>query len=112
VTAVYDRYRYDKEKRAPLEKWVAVLTEVLGIKPAPTAAPARPVARADVYEFRRQRAAAPAGLVTGRPAEWPFERTTSARQVGSSARCGAPAAKQRRNGNGSQRHERDRSSQV
>jgi hypothetical protein len=68
VTAVYDRYRYDKEKRAALEKWAAVLTDILDMKPAPTAAPARPVARADVYEFRRQRAAAPAGLVTGRTA--------------------------------------------
>jgi integrase len=45
VTAVYDRYRYYKEKRAPLEKWAAVLTDILDMKPAPTAAPARLVAR-------------------------------------------------------------------
>jgi hypothetical protein len=52
VTAIYDRYRYDKEKRAALEKWAEVLTEIVGIKPAPTAPPARPVARANVYEFK------------------------------------------------------------
>jgi integrase len=52
VTAIYDRYRYDKEKRAALEKWAEVLTEIVDIKPAPTAAPARPVARANVYEFK------------------------------------------------------------
>jgi integrase len=52
VTAVYDRYRYDKEKRAALEKWAAVLTQIVDIQPAPTAAPARPVARANVYEFK------------------------------------------------------------
>ena len=52
VTAIYDRYRYDKEKRAALEKWHEVLTEIVDIKPAPTAAPARPVARANVYEFK------------------------------------------------------------
>jgi hypothetical protein len=54
VTAIYDRYRYDKEKRATLEKWAEVLTEIVDIKPAPTAAPARPVARANVYEFKPQ----------------------------------------------------------
>jgi len=54
VTAVYDRYRYDKEKRAALEKWAAVLSQIVDIKPAPTAAPARPVARANVYEFKPQ----------------------------------------------------------
>jgi integrase len=52
VTAIYDRYRYDKEKRAALEKWAAVLTESVGIKPAPTTAPARRIARANVYEFK------------------------------------------------------------
>jgi integrase len=54
VTAVYDRYRYDKEKRAALEKWAEVLTEIVDTKPAPAAAPARPVARANVYEFARR----------------------------------------------------------
>jgi sugar phosphate isomerase/epimerase len=52
VTAIYDRYRYDKEKRAALEKWAEVLTEIVNIKPAPTAAPARPITRANVYEFK------------------------------------------------------------
>jgi hypothetical protein len=52
VTAVYDRYRYDKEKRAALEKWAAVLTEIVEVRPAPTTAPARPAARANVYEFK------------------------------------------------------------
>jgi hypothetical protein len=52
VTAVYDRYRYDKEKRAALEKWAAVLTEIVEVKPAPTTAPARPAARANVIEFK------------------------------------------------------------
>jgi integrase len=52
VTAVYDRYRYDKEKRAALEKWAAVLTEIVEVKPAPTTAPARAAARANVIEFK------------------------------------------------------------
>jgi hypothetical protein len=51
VTAIYDRYRYDKEKRAALEKWAEVLSRVVDVKPAPTKAPARRVARANVYEF-------------------------------------------------------------
>ena len=54
VTAIYDRYRYDKEKRAALEKWAEVLIEIVGIKPAPTTAPARPITRPNVYEFRPQ----------------------------------------------------------
>jgi integrase len=58
VTAVYDRYRYDKEKRAALEKWAAVLTEIVEVKPAPTTAPVRPAARANVYEFKKTRAVA------------------------------------------------------
>jgi integrase len=52
VTAVYDRYRYDKEKRAALEKWAAVLTEIVEVKPSPTTAPARPTVRANVIEFK------------------------------------------------------------
>lgn len=51
VTAIYDRYRYDKEKRSALEKWAELLTEIVNIEPAPTAAPARRVGRANVYEF-------------------------------------------------------------
>lgn len=46
VTAVYDRYRCDWEKRAALEKWAELLAEIVDCKPAPTAAPAWPVARA------------------------------------------------------------------
>ena len=52
VTAIYDRYRYDKERRAALERWAEVLTEIVDIKPTPTAAPARSVTRANVYEFK------------------------------------------------------------
>jgi integrase len=61
VTAIYDRYRYDKEKRAALEKWAEVLFGIVDVKPAPTRAPARRATRANVYEFRpqaRQRAQA------------------------------------------------------
>lgn len=29
VTAIYDRYRYDKEKRAALEKWAQVLAAIV-----------------------------------------------------------------------------------
>ena len=29
VTAIYDRYRYDKEKRAALEKWARLLEEIV-----------------------------------------------------------------------------------
>jgi integrase len=54
VTAIYDRYRYDKEKRAALEKWADVLTDIVEVKPAPTTAPARPAARANVYQFKPQ----------------------------------------------------------
>jgi hypothetical protein len=51
VTAIHDRHRYDKEKRAALEKWAEVLKEIVDIKPAQAATPARRVARANVYEF-------------------------------------------------------------
>lgn len=54
VTAIYDRYRYDKEKRAALETWAAVLIEIVDVKPTPAKAPARLVARANVYEFPPQ----------------------------------------------------------
>ena len=36
VTAIYDRYRYDKEKRAALEKWAEVLSGIVDRKPVPT----------------------------------------------------------------------------
>ena len=32
VTAIYDRYRYDKEKRAALEKWSEILTGIVETK--------------------------------------------------------------------------------
>jgi integrase len=52
VTAIYDRYRYDKEKRAALEKWADVLFGIVDVKPAPTKVPARPRPRENVYEFK------------------------------------------------------------
>lgn len=52
VTAVYDRYRYDKEKRAALEKWAEVLSGIVEVKPAPTTAPAkRAQGHTNVYDF-------------------------------------------------------------
>jgi integrase len=51
VTAIYDRYRYDKEKRAALEKWAEVLGGIVDVKPAPTKAPARRARHQKVYEF-------------------------------------------------------------
>jgi hypothetical protein len=52
VTAIYDRYRYDKEKRAALEKWAEVLSGIVDVKPAPTTAPAKWTQRQNVYEFQ------------------------------------------------------------
>jgi integrase len=52
VTAVYDRYRYDKETRAALEKWAEVLSGIVDVKPARTTAPARWVHGQNVYEFK------------------------------------------------------------
>jgi integrase len=52
VTAIYDRYRYDKEKRAALEKWAEVLAGIVNVKPAPTTAPARRARRQNLYEFK------------------------------------------------------------
>ena len=49
VTAIYDRYRYDKEKRAALEKWAEVLSGIVEVKPAPTTAPAKRTQRQNVY---------------------------------------------------------------
>jgi len=31
VTAIHDRYRYDTEKRAALEKWAAVLFRIVDV---------------------------------------------------------------------------------
>jgi hypothetical protein len=52
VTAIYDRHRYDKEKRAALEKWAEVLSGIVEVKPAPTTAPAKRTDRQNVYEFK------------------------------------------------------------
>ena len=52
VTAIYDRYRYDKEKRVALEKWAEVLSGIVAVKPAPTTAPAKRTQRQNVYEFK------------------------------------------------------------
>jgi hypothetical protein len=52
VTAIYDRYRYDKEKRAALEKWAEVLSAIVDVKPAPTTAPAKRFHGENVYEFQ------------------------------------------------------------
>jgi integrase len=54
VNAIYDRYRYDMEKRAALEKWAELLTSIVNVKPAPTTAPTRRTARASLYEFAPQ----------------------------------------------------------
>jgi len=54
VTAIYDRYRYDKEKRAALEKWAEVLFGIVDVKPAPTTAPATRISRQNVYEIKAQ----------------------------------------------------------
>ena len=32
VTAIYDRYRYDKEKRAALEKWAEVVSGIVEVR--------------------------------------------------------------------------------
>jgi integrase len=56
VTAIYDRHRYDKEKRAALEKWAEVVSGIVDVKPAPTKAPARRAQRQNVSEFRPHRA--------------------------------------------------------
>jgi hypothetical protein len=52
VTAIYDRYRYDKEKRVALEKWAEVLSGIVEVKPAPTTAPAKRTQRQNVYDFK------------------------------------------------------------
>jgi hypothetical protein len=54
VTAIYDRYRYDNEKRAALETWAEVLTDNVHVKPAPTAARHGPsLARTPTSSSRR-----------------------------------------------------------
>jgi len=41
VTAIYDRYRYDKEKRAALESWVEVFSGIVGVAPKQASAQAQ-----------------------------------------------------------------------
>ncbi len=60
VTAIYDRYRYGKEKRAALEKWADVLAGIVEVKPAPTTATAKRTQCQNVYEFK-PRVLRPAG---------------------------------------------------
>jgi hypothetical protein len=52
VTAIYDRYRYDKEKRAGLEKWAEVLSGIVEVKPAPPTVLAGRAHRQNLYEFK------------------------------------------------------------
>jgi hypothetical protein len=60
VTAIYDRYRYDKEKRAALEKWADVLFRIAGVKPTP---PTKRPPRQNVYAFTMQAARRPRASV-------------------------------------------------
>jgi hypothetical protein len=53
VTAVYDRYRYDREKRAALDKWADVLSQIVEVKPAPTTASESRGRGQNVYDFKR-----------------------------------------------------------
>ena len=58
VTAIYDRYRYETEKRAALETLAAVLAGIVGLKPKEEKKRSAPrPRRTNVYEFRQQPAA-------------------------------------------------------
>src|SRR4051812_21964928 len=57
VTAIYDRYRYDKEKRAALVRWEEVLFGIVEQQPGPNAEHKTPLRPANVLEFRRARQA-------------------------------------------------------
>lgn len=57
VTAIYDRYRYDKEKRAALDKWAEVLARMVDLQPGPTREPSVPARPSNVLEFSRTRSA-------------------------------------------------------
>ena len=59
VTAIYDRYRYDKEKRAALEKWAEVLSGIVDVEPAPTTAPAGRLAVGTPTSSRRAAGVSP-----------------------------------------------------
>jgi integrase len=56
VTAIYDRYRYDKEKRAGARDLGAVLAGIVGLKPNNTKARAARTRRANVYQCMPQSA--------------------------------------------------------
>ena len=86
LTAIYDRYRSDKEKRAALGEWTEVLSGIVDAKPARTTAPARRARRQNVYEFKARvlrragdRAREEVGCASTQPAEsfTPTSRPTS-----------------------------------
>lgn len=52
VTAIYDRYCYDKEKRSALERWADVLVGIVELQPRPRYAPMTRTRPANVLEFR------------------------------------------------------------
>jgi integrase len=57
VTAIYDRYRYDKEKRAALDTWADILRQIVRPQAGPTHGPTRRLPAAKVLEFRPARPA-------------------------------------------------------
>ena len=59
VTAIYDGYRYEKEKRAALEKWAEVLSGIVDVEPAPTTAPAGRLAVGTPTSSRRAAGVSP-----------------------------------------------------
>jgi hypothetical protein len=77
VTAIYDRYRYDKEKRAVLEKWAEVLSGIVDLKPAPT---------------RRRREGLTARTSTSSSPTRPGARTRACTDGGPYAFCAIPYA--------------------
>ena len=52
VTAIYDRYRYDKEKRAALETWAGTLAGIVGVMPREPKASAPRPRQKKVYEVK------------------------------------------------------------
>jgi integrase len=61
VTAIYDRYRYDKEKRRALENWAHVLAEIVGLKSHRPKVRSVRTRRANVYDF------SPESVLTSQP---------------------------------------------
>ena len=64
VTAIYDRYNYDKEKRAALEKWAQVLASSVSPKSKDTKAPTQRAPVASAYELTAQSAVSPQPTAT------------------------------------------------